>query len=85
MVSCLFCPRPCIAERVLKYIYFRLLEFAPFYFDLKTFPDSEMKRVLQRSLNKKLGGPVARSDSRNQTRKGTPKVDEREAKRRRKE
>jgi len=58
----------------------RLLEYAPLYFDLKTLPDGEMKRVLQRVYNKKMGLPESRTESR----KGTPSVDTRETKRRRK-
>jgi pre-mRNA-splicing factor ATP-dependent RNA helicase DHX15/PRP43 len=33
----------------------RLLEYAPLYFDLKTFPKGEMKRTLQRAQNKQMG------------------------------
>lgn len=58
----------------------RLLEYAPLYFDPKTFPDGEMKRVLQRVYNKKMGLPESRTESR----KGTPSVDVRDTKRRRK-
>ncbi|KAJ8519175.1 hypothetical protein ONZ45_g3814 [Pleurotus djamor] len=32
-----------------------LLEFAPNYFDLSSFPDGETKRALQKTLNKKMG------------------------------
>ncbi|KAG5220174.1 pre-mRNA-splicing factor ATP-dependent RNA helicase [Salix suchowensis] len=32
-----------------------LLEFAPSYFDLSSFPDGETKRTLQKVMNKKLG------------------------------
>lgn len=42
-----------------------LLDFAPTYFDLKTFPDGSAKRDLQRIVNKKLlknGGGGERSD-----------------------
>ncbi|KAF5345483.1 hypothetical protein D9756_010451 [Leucocoprinus leucothites] len=62
-----------------------LMEFAPLYFDLKTFPDGEMKRALQRAYNKKMGISNPRSESRNESRKGTPTVEVREVKRRRKE
>src|SRR5258708_1410330 len=34
----------------------RLLEFAFNYFDLKSFPDGETKRALQRIVNKSRGG-----------------------------
>lgn len=61
----LFIFRPCAP---------RLLEYAPFYFDLKTFPDGETKRALQRVQVKKNG-----------SRKGTPSVDTREVKRRKQE
>ena len=37
-------------------LIFRLLEFAFNYFDLKTFPDGETKRALQRVINKRSGG-----------------------------
>lgn len=33
----------------------RLLEFAPVYFDLASFPDCEVKRTLQRVAAKKAG------------------------------
>lgn len=33
----------------------RLVEFAPVYFDLATFPDGEAKRALQRISAKKAG------------------------------
>lgn len=33
----------------------RLLENAPVYFDVKSFPDGETKRALQRILNKRAG------------------------------
>jgi len=51
-----------------------LLEYAPFYFDLKTFPDGETKRALQRVQAKRNG-----------SRKGTPNTDTREPKRRKKQ
>ncbi len=52
----------------------RLLEYAPVYFDLKTFPDGETKRALQRVQMKRNG-----------SRKGTPNNDIRDSKRRRQE
>jgi len=36
-----------------------LLEYASTYFDLKTLPDSETKRALQRIMNKTTGGSSA--------------------------
>lgn len=33
----------------------RLIEFAPIYFDLTSFPDGEAKRALQRVATKKAG------------------------------
>jgi pre-mRNA-splicing factor ATP-dependent RNA helicase DHX15/PRP43 len=33
----------------------RLVDYAPTYFDLSSFPDGETKRALQRALNKKAG------------------------------
>ncbi|KAF4583901.1 DEAH-box ATP-dependent RNA helicase prp43 [Pleurotus pulmonarius] len=41
-----------------------LLEFAPSYFDLSSFPDGETKRALQKVLNKKLGKSAGAIDSR---------------------
>lgn len=42
---------------------FRLLEYAPTYFDLTGFPESEAKRALQRIVNKMSGKVGNRLDS----------------------
>lgn len=44
-------------------LYFRLLEYAPTYFDIKSFPDGEAKRALQRVVNKLSGKAGSRIDS----------------------
>ncbi|KAL9709035.1 DEAH-box ATP-dependent RNA helicase prp43 [Leucoagaricus gongylophorus] len=69
-----------------------LLDYAFSYFDPGAFSDGEMKRVLQRVYNKKMGLPIVannigrpESKSKNESRKGTPSGDVRETKRRRKE
>lgn len=49
-----YVPHPPCYYPSLKHI-FRLLEFAPSYFDLSSFPDGETKRALQKVMNKKLG------------------------------
>ena len=41
-------------------LYCRLLEFAPVYFDIASFPDGETKRALSRVQNKRLGKLDAR-------------------------
>ncbi|EPQ53153.1 P-loop containing nucleoside triphosphate hydrolase protein [Gloeophyllum trabeum ATCC 11539] len=50
-----------------------LLEFAPQYFDLSTFPDGETKRALQRVLNKKQGKAAGRVDGTNSDKRMTKK------------
>jgi pre-mRNA-splicing factor ATP-dependent RNA helicase DHX15/PRP43 len=53
----------------------RLLDFATLYYDLKTFPDGETKRSLQRVVNKKYGLPAGSSDgkrSKSSSKSGTP-------------
>ena len=53
----------------------RLLDFATLYYDLKTFPDGETKRSLQRVVNKKYGLPAGASDgkrSKSSSKSGTP-------------
>jgi len=68
--------------------WYRLLEYAPLYYDLKSFPDGETKRSLQRAASKKYGVPVsaiAGSDgkrSKSSSKAGTP-VDGRDSKKRR--
>lgn len=42
----------------------RLIEFAPLYYDLKTFPDGETKRALLKVQNKKLGKMIKEEESR---------------------
>ncbi|RXW20408.1 hypothetical protein EST38_g5439 [Candolleomyces aberdarensis] len=49
-----------------------LLELAPMYYDLKTFPDGETKRALQRAANKKYGTP--NDGKRSGKRKGGGKI-----------
>ena len=44
--------------------FIRLLEYAPMYYDLKTFPDGETKRALTRVQNKRLGIKPGRVDER---------------------
>jgi pre-mRNA-splicing factor ATP-dependent RNA helicase DHX15/PRP43 len=60
----------------------RLLEYAPLYYDLKTFPDSETKRALQKAAAKKYGpayGGVASGNGKrsgSSSKAGTPEVRE---------
>jgi len=42
-----------------------LLELAPAYFDLKTFPEGETKRALQRVVNKRTGKALGTDDVQN--------------------
>jgi len=44
-------------------IFSRLIESAGNYFDISTFPKGEMKRALQRVINKRAGKSSARVDS----------------------
>jgi pre-mRNA-splicing factor ATP-dependent RNA helicase DHX15/PRP43 len=41
-------------------MWLRLLEFAPKYFDVDSFPDGETKRALVRIVNKKTGKTESR-------------------------
>ena len=43
------------------FLFNRLSEYAPTYFDLSSFPDGEMKRALERA-NKKSKGKMAQLD-----------------------
>ena len=47
------------------YFYsYRLLQYAPHYYDMENFPDSAEKRALQRIINKKkMGKAEGRIDS----------------------
>ncbi|KAF6752395.1 pre-mRNA-splicing factor ATP-dependent RNA helicase PRP43 [Ephemerocybe angulata] len=50
-----------------------LLEYAPLYYDLKTFPDGETKRALQKASAKKYGLPAVEGKrSKNSSKAGTP-------------
>ncbi|EAU81615.1 pre-mRNA-splicing factor ATP-dependent RNA helicase PRP43 [Coprinopsis cinerea okayama7 len=62
-----------------------LLEYAPIYYDLKTWPDSETKRALQRAANKKYGTTYSNASGKrsgSSSKSGTP--DARETKKARK-
>lgn len=41
--------------KLMYWFPYRLLDYAPTYFDIKTFPDGETKRALVRVANKRAG------------------------------
>lgn len=45
-----------------SYVFPRLIDNAPHYFDVASFPDGETKRALQRVLNKRAGKSMRNDD-----------------------